>query len=70
MDNLVYTVAEAAKVLKSNKHYVYSLIRAGLLPAMKLGTLKISHEALTAFIQENQGKDLTDPFNVREMRGA
>lgn len=60
----LYTVAEAAKILKSNKNYVYGLIRSNLLPALKLGSLKIREEALSQFLLAYENHDLTDPSNV------
>ena len=38
MDEL-YTVKEVSRILKVNVHKVYDLIRAGLLPALKLGSI-------------------------------
>ena len=43
---------------------MYSLIRAGLLPVLKLGSYKVRKETLTKFLAENEGKDLTAPRNV------
>ena len=48
MDEL-YTVKETAKIMKVNVHRVYDLIRAGLLPALKLGSIKIRKESLEEF---------------------
>ncbi|WP_027399827.1 helix-turn-helix domain-containing protein [Anaerovorax odorimutans] len=67
MDSLVYTVAETAKILKTNKAYVYSLIKAGLLPVLKLGSYKIRKISLVEFLEMYQGKDLTDPLNIQEL---
>ena len=69
MPPIVYSVAEISEILKCDKHIVYKLIKAGLLSAMKLGQLKVSHDALMEFIAESQGKDLTDPFNPSELKG-
>ena len=64
MEEMLYTVSEVAKLIHSNKAYVYALINAGLLPAIKLGTYKIVKETLLNFLKQNEGMDLTDPYNV------
>ena len=63
MDEL-YTVKEVAKIMKVNVHKVYDLIRAGLLPALKLGSIKIRKESLEEFLRKYDGKDLTDLNNI------
>ena len=45
MDEL-HTAKEVGKIMKVNVHKVYDLIRAGLLPALKLGSIKIRKESL------------------------
>jgi excisionase family DNA binding protein len=64
METMLYSVSEVSKILHTNVHYVYSLIHAGVLPALKLGGLKIRREALVKFLAENEGNDLTDPTNI------
>ena len=39
MEDTLYTVTEVAEILKVGKNRVYDLIKAGLLPALKLGGL-------------------------------
>ena len=63
MDEL-YTVKEAAKIMKVNVHKVYDLIHAGLLPALKLGSIKIRKESLEEFLRKYDGMDLTDLDNI------
>lgn len=58
----IYTVKEVSKILKVNVHKVYDLIKVGLLPALKLGSLKVREESLNEFIAKYDGYDLTD-FN-------
>ena len=58
----IYTVKEVSKILKVNVHKVYDLIKSGLLPALKLGSLKVREESLKEFITKYDGYDLTD-FN-------
>ena len=64
MEDVLYTVAETAKLLKTNSNYVYELIKRGLLPALKLGSYKVRNTALTNFLEKNEGKDLTDLDNI------
>lgn len=59
MDEL-YTAKEVSKILKVNVHKVYDLIRAGMLPALKLGSIKIRKESLNEFLKKYEGMDLTD----------
>ena len=63
MDEL-YTVKEVAKIMKVNVHKVYDLIRAGLLPVLKLGSIKIRRESLAEFLRKYDGMDLTDLNNI------
>ena len=67
MREILYTVAETAKLLKTNPNYVYNLIRKGFLPALKLGSLKIREETLQDFLKLNEGKDLTDLENIKAL---
>lgn len=63
----LYTVAETAKMLHVNRNKVYELIGAGLLPALKLGSLKILDTALDEFLAKYNGYDLSDFSNVRKL---
>jgi len=65
MEDMVYTVTETARLIKTNNSYVYSLIKLGLLPALKLGKFKIRKKALEEFLENYEGKDLTDPNNIK-----
>ena len=67
MDTMLYTVKEAAIILKTNVDYIHKLRKAGLLPFLKLGQYKVRKQALDDFLIRNEGKDLTDPFNVKEL---
>lgn len=69
-DSMLYTVSEVAKIMHTNKQYVYNLISSNQLPAIKLGSLKVRHETLCNFFKENEGKDLTDPFNIKPISYA
>ena len=46
----LYTVKEAAKILKSNPNMVYDLVNSGQLPALRLGAIKIRGKDLENFI--------------------
>lgn len=47
----IYTVQEVADVLLSNKDFVYEEIRAGRLPALKLGRMKVRGSDLEHYIE-------------------
>ena len=64
MEDILYTVPETAKLIKSNPNFVYSLIRKGLLPSLKLGSYKVRKKALLDFLERYEGKDLTDLDNI------
>ena len=67
MEQILFTVAEVATILKTNKTYVYSLINAGLLPALKLGSLKIRRTSLEEFLKSYDGMDLTDITDIKKL---
>lgn len=67
MEDYLLTVAETAKRLKTNKIFVYKLINMKLLSALKLGSLKIRNEEINRFLQEYEGKDLTDLNNIKDL---
>lgn len=60
-------VSEVAKRLKCNRNKVYELLKSGQLQGLKLGRMKVSTIELENFLIRNTGKDLTDPFNVKEL---
>lgn len=68
MDDVLYTVPEVAKLMKTGKPFVYSLIKAGKLPVLKLGQMKVLRTSLMAFLQTHEGYDLTDPHNIHPLR--
>lgn len=65
--DVLYTVKEVAELLKTNIDYVHKLRKAGLLPFLKIGQYKVRKQALELFLERYEGKDLTDPFNVKEL---
>lgn len=67
MEDVLYTVSETAKLIKTNPNYVYELIRKGFLPALKLGNLKVRKTALLEFLERYEGQDLTDLTNIKKI---
>lgn len=67
MEEYLYTVEETAKILKVNTSTVYNLIKKKYLTALKLGRYKITKFELLRFLRDNNGKDLTDLDNVKEL---
>ena len=65
--DVLYTVKEVAELLKTNIDYVHKLRKAGLLPFLKIGQYKVRKQALELFLERYEGKDLTDPFDVKEL---
>ena len=61
----IYTVNQVSEIMHTNPALVYSLINAGHLPALRLGSYKIRHETLIKFLAEHEGKDLRDPKHIR-----
>ena len=70
MEDILYTVPEVSKLIKTNPSYVYALIKAGLLPVLKLGSYKIRRAALLDFLGKYEGKDLTDPRHIVDLEIA
>ena len=66
-DIRLYTVKEVSKILQTNTTYVYELIKAKKLPALKLDSYNISHSALVEFLTINEDNDLTDPYNIKPL---
>lgn len=52
MEEKVYTVQEVARILKTGKNTVYTLIKNGHLKAIKIGRLKITERELRKFLGE------------------
>lgn len=67
MEDILYTVKDVAKLLKCNPDKVNELRRSGILKFMKLGCYKIRREALLRFLEDYEGKDVTDPTNIKEL---
>lgn len=67
MQEVIYTVPELAKLFKTNVDYIHKLRKAGLLKFMKLGSYKVRKVEVDNFLAKYEGKDLTDPFNIKDL---
>ncbi|NFH91931.1 helix-turn-helix domain-containing protein [Clostridium botulinum] len=67
MSEMLYTVKETSKILKTNTDYVYSLIKKGYLRCLKLGSYKIRKSTLEEFLAKYEDFDLSDLDNVKEL---
>lgn len=65
---MLYTVKEVSEILKTNVDYVHKLRKSGLLPFIKLGSYKVRKESVEKFLKDHEGKDLTDPFNIKGLQ--
>jgi len=66
MTQLLYPIAEVAKMFGVNKQRIYDLIKYGHIRPIKIGTLKVSKQELDRFCRDYAGKDLTNLDNVVE----
>lgn len=67
-DKILYTVKETASILGVNVHLIYSLITKGILPALKLGSLKVRKTAIEEFVLKYEGMDLSNLDNIIELK--
>jgi len=67
-NDILLTVSEVAKLIKCNPAFTYSLIKAKLLPALKLGSYKIRRSALLEFLEKFEGYDLTKPEEIKQLK--
>ncbi len=67
LDKPLYTMEEAAQILQVKRGTVDKLREAGLIRCLKLGRWKVRAEELDRFLREAEGKDVTDPFNVKDI---
>ena len=49
-EKILYTVKEVSELIHTNQAYVYTLIKTGLLPALKPGSYKVRKSALEDFL--------------------
>ena len=62
---VIYTVREVSQLLRTNAAFIYKLIDTGLLPALKLGSIRVRKEALDEFLQKYEGCDLSDLSHIK-----
>ena len=67
IDTETLTVKDVFEILKINVHRVYDLVRTGMLPALKLGSLKIRKSSLEKFLEEYEGMDISDVNNIKPL---
>lgn len=70
MEDMLYTVKEAADTLKTNTDYVYALIKKGYLKCLKLKSYKIRKSTLEKFLDKYEGYDLSDLDNIKELEAV
>lgn len=63
----VYTVKEVSELLKVNINTVHKFRKSGLIKFMKLGSYKVRESSLEEFLEKYDGKDVSDPENVRDL---
>lgn len=51
--NKLMTVSEVAKLLRVNRNFVYKLINDGELEAVRIGSIKVTAEAVDQYIERN-----------------
>ena len=68
MEDVLYTVKETSKLLKTNQNYIYELIKKGFLPALILGSYKIRRTAILEFLEKYEGQDLTNLNNITNLK--
>lgn len=67
MEDLLFTVEESAKLLKTDKPTIRRLVEKGFIKALKLGRIKIRKLELERFVQWAEGKDLSDLDNIKDL---
>ena len=67
MEPVLYTVSEAAELLKINRNSVYDLLKKNVIRGLKLGSLKITRAELMKFLEESNGKDLSNLDDIKEL---
>lgn len=69
MEDRLMTVKEVSKELQINVNKVYDLINHGLLPGIKLGSMKVRQKSLLAFLEKFDGMDLSDLSQIKSVNG-
>lgn len=58
LENVLLTVQEVAKTLKTNTNTVYELINRGDLKGLKLGRIKVPFFEVERFLRDSLGKEI------------
>lgn len=66
MEDILFTVKEASKLLKTDESTVRRLISKGYIKALRLGRIKIRKVEIERFTEWAEGKDLNDLDNIKE----
>lgn len=64
---MVYTVKEISTMLHTSPAFIYRMISSGMLPALKLGSLRVRKQALENFLEEYEGQDLSDLDHIKPL---
>lgn len=64
---ILYTVEETAKILRTDKNFVYKLIKSGVLPVIKLKSYKVTARGIESFVSKYTGCDVSDPANIKQL---
>lgn len=70
LEPVVYSAREVSVLLHTNPAYVYRIINLGLLPALKLGSIRVRKDALDNFLRQYEGFDLSDPCDIKPLSKA
>lgn len=70
VDPVLYSVREVSRILRTNTGFVYALVNAGVLPALKLKSLRIRKESLDKFLMEYEGYDLSTLDAIKKLVDA
>lgn len=66
MQDELLTTTDITKILKCGRQTVKGYMIVGLIPEIKVGThMKVRRLAVEDFMKSCDGKDLTDPYNVK-----
>lgn len=67
MEPVLYTVSEVAELLKVNRNSIYELLKKNVIRGLKIGSLKITRTELIKFLEENNGKDLSNLEDIKDL---
>lgn len=62
----LYTIAEAAEILKTDIATTRNYVEVGILPMIKIGRMKIRRISLLKFIELYEGYDITNPAEIKK----